>query len=187
MTVSRYLEDSAAHLRAAAASDLDAAMERAVTLVAEALRARLPVLVAGNGGSMADAQHIAGELVARFKVERAGLPVIALGTNLAALTAWSNDYDYASAYAREVEAFGRAGGVFIGLSTSGNSANVVAAAERAKALGLAVVALTGRSGGRLGPLADVLLAAPSSETPRIQEVHVALYHYLCEQVEMRCA
>lgn len=182
-SLSRYLDETAALYREAAAAGPDAAMERAVALVIAALRDDRTVLVCGNGGSMADAQHIAGELVARFRLERRGLPVIALGSNPATLTAWSNDYDYGSAYAREVEAFGTAGGVLIALSTSGNSPNVVVAAERARARGLSVIALTGRGGGRLADLADVLLAAPSTDTPRIQEIHIALYHFLCARVE----
>lgn len=187
MSVSDYLRDASLLFARAAEDGFDEAMTRAVAAVSGALTQGLPVLVCGNGGSMADAQHIAGELVARFKLERRGLPVIALGTNLATLTAWSNDYDYASAYAREVEAYGRDGAVFIGLSTSGNSANVVAAAEVAKSRGLTVVAFTGAGGGKLGALADVLFAVPSRDTPRIQELHIALYHYLCAEVEKACA
>lgn len=186
-SLSQYLLDTSDLHRRSAEASLDAAMSRALDLLVTALQARLPVLVCGNGGSMADAQHIAGELVARFRLERPGLPVLALGTNAAALTAWSNDYDYPSAYAREVEAFGRPGGVLIAITTSGNSPNVVAAAEKARALGLSVVAMTGAGGGKMTALADALLAVPSKDTPRIQEVHIALYHYLCEQVERRCA
>lgn len=186
--IQSYLRGAADTLAAAAAdTTLADATGRAVAAVTAALKAGRTVLVAGNGGSMADAQHIAGELTARFRLERRGLPVIALGTNAATLTAWSNDYDYASAYAREVDAYGRDGGVFIGLSTSGNSRNIVAAAEAARAGGLTVIALTGAGGGRLAALADILLAAPSTDTPRIQEVHIALYHFLCEQVEAACA
>lgn len=186
-SLSQYLLDTSDLHRRSAEASLDAAMDQALDLLVTALKNRLPVLVCGNGGSMADAQHIAGELVARFRLERQGLPVIALGTNAAALTAWSNDYDYPSAYAREVEAFGRPGGVLIAITTSGNSPNVVAAAEKARALGLSVVAMTGAGGGKMAALADALLAVPSKDTPRIQEVHIALYHFLCEQVELRCA
>ncbi|GAB3126811.1 D-sedoheptulose-7-phosphate isomerase [Novispirillum itersonii] len=186
-SLSQYLLDTSDLHRRSAEASLDAAMDQALDLLVTALKNRLPVLVCGNGGSMADAQHIAGELVARFRLERQGLPVIALGTNAAALTAWSNDYDYPSAYAREVEAFGRPGGVLIAITTSGNSPNVVAAAEKARALGLSVVAMTGAGGGKMAALSDALLAVPSKDTPRIQEVHIALYHFLCEQVELRCA
>lgn len=164
-----------------------AAVDRTVALLTQALRADRCVLVCGNGGSMADAQHIAGELAARFLKERRGLKCIALGTNAAFLTAWSNDYDYASALAREVDAVGEDGGVLVALSTSGNSGNVVAAAEAARAKGMTVVAMTGEGGGRLASLADVLLAVPSRSTPRIQEGHIVLYHYICEAVEAGCA
>lgn len=187
MGVSERLREAADLLKTAAEAGLDAPMERAVVLVSEALKARLPVLVCGNGGSMADAQHIAGELVARFLVDRPGLKVLALGTNPAALTAWSNDCDYESAFAREVEAYGEAGGVLIALSTSGNSPNVVAAAEKARTLGMTVVAFTGQRGGRLAAVADVPIQAPAAHTPRIQELHLPLYHYLCEMVEKACA
>lgn len=185
--IQAYLRGAADTLAAAAADTaLSDAMGRAVAAVTTALKAGRTVLVAGNGGSMADAQHIAGELASRFRLERSGLPVIALGTNAATLTAWSNDYDYTTAYAREVEAYGVSGGVFIGLSTSGNSKNILAAAEKARAKGLTVIALTGAGGGKLAAQADILLAAPSTDTPRIQEVHIALYHFLCEQVEAGC-
>ena len=169
-----------------AAGPIDNAVDAVVAVIAEALRNNRALLVCGNGGSMADAQHIAGELGARFLKERRGLKAIALGTNQALLTAWSNDYDYTSAFAREVDAYGEPGGVLLALSTSGNSPNVVAAAEAAKAKGMAVVAMTGRGGGRLAEMADHLLAVPSTSTPRIQEAHIALYHYICEAVEAAC-
>ena len=185
MDLSRYLADSAATLQATAEAGLEHAMADAVDWTAAALAARLPVLVCGNGGSAADAQHIAGELVGRFLKERRGLNVIALAANPAVLTAWANDYDYESVFARQVEAHGRAGGVLLALSTSGNSANVVQAAEAARREHMKVVAFTGEGGGRLAALAHALLAVPHRHTPRIQEGHLALYHYLCEQVEAR--
>lgn len=185
--LSQYLEATADNLRAAAAAGLDARMDQAIDRVATALRDRRTVLVCGNGGSMADALHIAGELVSRFKIERAGLPVIALGSNLSTLTAWSNDYAYDTQFAREVDAYGVQGGVLIGLSTSGNSRNVLAAFHAARARGMTTIALTGRGGGKLAALADILLDAPVTDTPRIQEIHLALYHYLCMEVEARCA
>lgn len=186
--VQTYLRGAADALAAAAAdATLADAVAKAVVMVAEALKAGKPVLVCGNGGSMADAQHIAGELTARFRLDRAGLPVIAVGTNPATLTAWSNDVDYTTAFAREVEAYGAPGGVVIGLSTSGNSKNVVAAMEKARAKGMSTIAFTGAGGGRLGGMVDILLAAPATDTPRIQEIHIALYHFLCEQVEGACA
>ncbi len=143
------------------------------------------MLVCGNGGSASDAQHIAGELVGRFLKERRALNVIALTANPAVLTALANDYDYASVFARQVEAHARPGGVLLALSTSGNSANVVQAAEAARKSQMKVVAFTGEGGGKLAPLAHALLAVPSKHTPRIQECHLALYHYLCENVERK--
>lgn len=168
--------------------DMDQRAERAVICIATALSARLPVLICGNGGSAADAMHIAGELASRFLIERRpGFKAIALGANVATLTGWSNDYAYETAFARQVEAYGEPGGVLWGLSTSGNSKNVVAAFERAKTMKMATIAMTGDGGGKLAALADVLLDVPSHSTPRIQEVHISIYHYICQRVEAQCA
>jgi D-inositol-3-phosphate glycosyltransferase len=146
------------------------------------------VLVAGNGGSMAEAQHLAAEFVGRFRLaERPGLGAIALGADPAALTAWANDVGYEDALARQVEAFGRRGDVLVGLSTSGRSANLVRSFERAHELGLATVALVGRDGGQLRALADVSLVVPAVDTQRIQEVHGVIVHLLAELVEQRLA
>ncbi len=184
--LSRYLKETADNIASAANAALDNRMAQAVDLVSEALKNKRPVLVCGNGGSMADSLHICAELVSRFKAERQGLPVIALGSNPATLTAWSNDYAYETQFAREVEAFGTEGSIIIGLSTSGNSQNVIAAFEAAREKGMKTIALTGKGGGKLAALADVLLPVPSSDTPRIQEAHVAYYHYLCMEVERTC-
>jgi D-sedoheptulose 7-phosphate isomerase len=182
-----YLTSAQDLLVKARDAGLEDRVEAAIAAMADALSSRKPVLVCGNGGSAADAQHIAGELVARFLVERPGLKVIDLVSNSATITAWSNDYDYQTVFARQVEAFGEPGGVLVAISTSGNSANVVAACERARQGGLTVIGLTGAGGGRMKGLCDVLLDVPSTETPRIQEVHVVLYHFICQQVEARCA
>lgn len=182
-----YLEDSLRVLSAARETLDPARMEAAVTAVAGALGANRALLVCGNGGSAADAQHITGELVGRFLRERRGLKAICLSSNPAILTAWANDYSYESVFARQVEAYGEAGGVLLGLSTSGNSPNVVMAFEAARKAGMTTIALTGEGGGRLAPLADILLAAPSRSTPQIQQVHLCLYHYLCLAVEARLA
>lgn len=186
MKLSDYLTESAT-ITAATASvpGQDKAMANAIKWTSAALAAGLPVLVCGNGGSASDAEHIAGELVGRFLKERRGLNVISLVSNPAVLTAWSNDYDYASVFARQVEAHGRPGGVLIALSTSGNSANIVQAAEAARQEQMKVIAFTGEGGGKLAPLAHALLTVPSKQTPRIQEGHLALYHYLCEMVELK--
>lgn len=149
----------------------------------DTLRAGNKLLLAGNGGSASDAQHIAAELVGRFELDRKGLPAIALTTNASQLTAISNDYGYEAVFARQVEAFGAKGDLFIGLTTSGNSANVVAAAEVAKAQGLTIIGMTGMSGGKLETLCDVCLKIPSANTARIQESHITIGHILCAQIE----
>lgn len=166
--------------------DFQARLDRAATLCLDALAAGRPLLVCGNGGSASDALHIAGELVGRFRKERRGLNVRALSADVAVLTAWANDYSYDTVFSRQVEAYGQAGGVLWAISTSGNSRNVLAAAEAARGLGMHVLAMTGEGGGKLAPLADVLLDVPSRDTPRIQEMHVTLYHWLCEAIEERC-
>ena len=182
-----YLAQSAVVIQESAAAIPAEAMERAVTLCVEAFRQGKALLVCGNGGSASDAMHIAGELVGRFLKERPALRCICLADNPATMTAWANDYDYASVFARQVEAFGAEGAVLLGISTSGNSPNVVQAAEKARKMGMTVISLTGEGGGKLAPLSDVILAAPSKSTPLIQQVHICLYHYLCAQVEARMA
>ncbi len=187
MSAAAYLRGAAALLDAAAAAPLDAPAAAAVDALAAACRARRAVLVCGNGGSAADAMHIAGELVGRFRRERAGFKAVALGSDPAVATAWANDYDYESAFAREVEALGEAGGVAWGLSTSGNSENVVRALRRAREIGMTALAMTGAGGGRLAGAADILIAVPSRDTARVQEVHRCLYHYVCDELEKRLA
>jgi D-sedoheptulose 7-phosphate isomerase len=142
-----------------------------------------PVLVCGNGGSAADAQHIAGELVGRFLRERQALNVRALSTDTSIITAWANDVSYDSVFSRQVEAYGDSDGILWAISTSGNSKNVILAAKYAKKIGMKVLGLTGHNGGELSNFADILIAVPSNNTPRIQEMHMMIYHYLCEQVE----
>ena len=180
-----YLETSIEGLAALRAHDLSGAIERAIDLIVAALGAGKPMLVCGNGGSAADAQHIAGELVGRFLRERKAYNVIALGTDTSVVTAWSNDYSFETLFARQVEAHGCKGAVLLAISTSGNSKNVLAAAEVARQQGMTVIALTGEGGGKLKPLADVLLDVPSRFTPVIQQGHLCLYHYLCGAIEER--
>lgn len=183
MSIAAYLEDSIAVLRRTAET-LDAGrVERAVDLIAGALGKNRALLVCGNGGSASDAQHITGELVGRFLKDRRALKAICLTSNPAVMTAWSNDHSYETAFARQVEAYGEPGGVILGLSTSGNSPNVVRAFESARAAGMKTIAMTGEGGGRLAPLSDVLLDVPSRSTPLIQQVHLCLYHHICERVE----
>jgi D-sedoheptulose 7-phosphate isomerase len=158
-----------------------------IDLLDDAFRAGHKLLVFGNGGSAADALHLAAELVGRFAAERRGLPAIALTTNQAVLTAWSNDYSFEDVFARQVEALGLPGDVALGISTSGRSANVVNAMRRARDLGLRTVGLTGEGGGAIADVADVLLAVPLTETARIQEVHLVTYHAICAALEQRIA
>jgi D-sedoheptulose 7-phosphate isomerase len=162
---------------------IQSVVSEAVQVISDALIAHKPLLVCGNGGSASDALHISGELVGRFLRERRALNVICLNANVSVLTAWSNDYDYSSAFARQVEAHGSLGGVLWGISTSGNSSNVVSAFETARSIGMKTVALTGEGGGHLTALADVLIDVPSRSTPRIQELHLPLYHFICESIE----
>jgi D-sedoheptulose 7-phosphate isomerase len=182
-----YLRNSQQVIEAAIAAIPEATMERAVDASVEALGRGLPLLVCGNGGSASDAMHITGELVGRFLKERRALNAVCLSSNPSVLTAWSNDYSYDSVFARQVEAYGVSGGVVLGLSTSGNSSNVIKAFEVAHGMEMTTVALTGEGGGRLRALAHHLLAVPSRSTPLIQQVHICLYHYLCARIETRLA
>jgi phosphoheptose isomerase len=155
----------------------------AASAVARSVRDGGKVLAFGNGGSAADAQHVAAELVGRLERERGAIAAIALTTDTSVLTAVANDYSFERVFVRQIEALGRAGDVALAISTSGNSRNVVAAAETAKRLGLVVVALTGSDGGALGRAADVHVNVPEPDTARAQEVHRTLLHVLCELVE----
>ena len=184
-TLGDYLAESAALLTAAAGAIGQPAVDAAVDAIVGALSAGKPLLVCGNGGSACDAMHITGELVARFLHERRALKAICLSNNPAVMTAWSNDHSFATAMARQVEAYGEPGAVLLGISTSGNSENILAAFERAKEMGMVTVALTGEGGGKIAALADHLLAVPSRHTPLIQQVHVCIYHYLCQRIEQR--
>lgn len=146
------------------------------------LRAGGKIIFAGNGGSFADAQHLSAEFVSRFKFDRAPLASLALGTNNSAISAIGNDYGYDQVFARELEAVARPGDVFVGISTSGNSPNILAAAEKAVALGISCFCLTGRTGGKLAGICECL-RMPSDETARIQECHITIGHIICGLVE----
>ena len=164
-------------------SALHAQLEDAVARCIEALRNGRKLLFCGNGGSAADAQHWAGELVSRFYYDRPGLAAIALTTDSSILTAIGNDYGYDYVFARQVEALGQAGDVLVAISTSGNSPNVLRAADVARARGMQVIAFTGRSGGKLLSMSDLCFRMPSDETPRIQEGHEFVGHLLCALIE----
>lgn len=182
---SALFRQAAANMSSVADSAYPASISRAVDLLFEIFTAGGKLLVFGNGGSSADAQHFAAELVGRFSGERRALPAIALTTNQALLTAWSNDYSFDDVFARQIEALGAPGDVAFGISTSGRSLNVVRALERARARGLRTIGLTGADGGAMAPLCDVLLSVPLSTTARIQEVHLVTYHAICAAVESR--
>ena len=148
-----------------------------------ALRAGHKILFFGNGGSAADSQHIAAELVSRFRRDREALPAIALTTDTSILTSVGNDYSFAEVFARQIAALGRPGDVALGISTSGNSPNVLQAMQVAKARGLVTVGFTGREGGKLKDSVDLCLRVPSQNTARIQEAHITVAHILCEIIE----
>ena len=154
-------------------------------LIAERVRKGGKVLVFGNGGSAADAQHFAGELVGRFTKEGPPIPALALTTDTAIMTAVGNDYGYEHIFKRQVEAHARPDDIAVGISTSGNSTNVLEAMEVAKARGVLTVGMTGEDGGKLAALVDHLFAVPSKDTPRIQEAHHLMNHILCELLEER--
>ena len=162
---------------------LISALKSAVEAMAAAFRNGFKVLFCGNGGSAADAQHLAAELSGRFYMERKPLFAEVLHGNTSFLTAVGNDYGFEEVFARGVEAQGRAGDVLVVLSTSGISPNVLQAASRAKAIGLTVIGLTGKSGGKLPQHCDILLKCPSENTPRIQECHILLGHIMCQLIE----
>jgi D-sedoheptulose 7-phosphate isomerase len=152
-------------------------------LILGALRSGNKILLCGNGGSAADAQHIAAELVGRFKKERKPLPALALHVNTSSLTAIGNDYSYDQVFAREVLAHGRSGDVLIAITTSGNSKNILQAVQVARENNICVVGLTGATGGNLKSLCEVCLCVPSTNTPRIQEMHILIGHIICQLIE----
>jgi len=158
-------------------------MNRVAAELIAAYRAGKKTLIAGNGGSAADAQHIAAEFVSRFYFDRPALASIALTTDTSALTAIGNDYGYEFLFSRQLEANGSPGDIYIAISTSGNSKNVLKSLESARKMGIKTVGLTGRSGGKMKELVDYCICVPSDETPRIQETHILIGHILCSAVE----
>lgn len=159
------------------------AVEKAAMACIRCIRDGRKILLAGNGGSAADAQHIAGEFVSRFAFDRPGLAAIALTTDTSILTAIGNDYGYEKLFARQIQALGQRGDVFIGYSTSGMSPNILMALEEAREKGMICIGLTGNRGGPMKSLCEYLLEVPSSDTPKIQEGHLVLGHILCGLVE----
>lgn len=158
-------------------------VKQSASLLAETLKAGGKLLIMGNGGSAADAQHIAAELIGRYKIERRGLAAIALTTDSSILTAWSNDYSYETVFSRQVEALGQPGDIVWGISTSGNSKNVIRAFESAKSMGLTSLGMLGRDGGRLAAMSDIAMVVPLEATDQIQTAHLLTYHTLCAYLD----
>ena len=156
-----------------------------VDAVTAALKAGNKILLFGNGGSAADAQHLAGEFVNRFIIERPPLPAVALTTDTSVITSIGNDYDFSEIFSKQVRAIGQKGDIAWGMSTSGTSANVVKALETAKKIGMVTIGLTGRDGGDIAKIADHTLIVSSTSTPRIQEVHITAGHVICEMVDFK--
>jgi D-sedoheptulose 7-phosphate isomerase len=183
-TADGYLASTASTLELVRRECLDGILD-AARRISASIRADGKILACGNGGSAADAQHFATEFVSTLTLDhvRPSIPAIALTTDTSLLTAVANDFGFEHVFERQVDALGRAGDVLVAISTSGNSANVVLAAERAKAAGLDVVALTGASGGALAPVADVAIRVPSESTPHIQECHLAIEQLIALLVE----
>ncbi|WP_456472565.1 D-sedoheptulose 7-phosphate isomerase [Methanocaldococcus sp.] len=160
-------------------------LRKAIEIIVEALKNGNKVLICGNGGSAADAQHFAAEIVGRFKLERKGFPAIALTTDTSILTAIGNDYGFDKIFERQVEALGKKGDILVSISTSGNSENVIRAVNKAKEIGIFTIGLLGKGGGKLKDIVDLALIVPSNDTARIQECHLTIYHVICEEVEKR--
>lgn len=158
-------------------------IEKAAKIIIDSLRTGGKLLVCGNGGSAADSQHIVAELVGRFKKERKALAAIALTTNTSTLTAIANDYGYDVTFLRQVEALGKDQDVLLGISTSGNSKNVIEAVKKARSIGMKTVGLLGQDGGKLRKECDLAIVVNSKDTPRIQESHMTVGHILCELIE----
>jgi len=158
-------------------------IEEAIKTITNAFRNKHKIMLAGNGGSAADAQHIAGELVNRFNFDRPGLPAIALTTDSSVLTAIGNDHGFSKLFARQIEALGNTGDVFVGISTSGNSPDIIEALKTCKEKHILTIGLTGLKGGLMKGMCDICICVPSEDTPRIQEVHILIGHIICSIVE----
>ncbi len=158
-------------------------IEKAINLISDSLKNQGKVMVFGNGGSAADAQHFAGEIVGRYKKERKGYPAIALTTDTSIITSVANDYSFDAIFSRQIEALGKKGDIAFGISTSGNSKNVIEGIKKAKELGISTICLLGKDGGKLKDLAELSIVIPSDNIPRIQEAHILIIHIICEEVE----
>ena len=181
-TIKQILKDSIA-VKESVAKDQTVNIESAAKAIIVSLKSGGKILIFGNGGSAADSQHFAAELVGRFKKERKALGAIALSVNTSTLTAIANDYGYEASFARQVEALGKIGDIAFGISTSGNSKNVIAAVNKAKTIGLKTIGLLGCGGGELAKVCDLSIVVGSKDTPRVQESHITIIHILCELIE----
>lgn len=175
--------NAASSLLVRSAAELAPEIERASAMLVEALRCGRCIFFAGNGGSATEAEHLAGELLGRYKAERRPLPAVALGTDLGVLTAIANDYGYTDAFARQFEGLARQGDVLVILSTSGDSANLIELLRRASARQVRSIGLLGRDGGRCRDLVDLPIVVPSDDVARIQEVHLVIGHSLCAEID----
>lgn len=181
--IEQRLTDHLEVLQKVMTSDLPQKLQQCAECVAKALAEGHKVLFCGNGGSAADSQHLAAEFVGRFQKERKGLPAIALTVDTSVLTAVANDYGYDTVFARQVQALGSQGDVLVGISTSGNSRNVLLAVEAAKAKGITCIGMTAEGGGKMAETCNICLAVPSKVTARAQEMHILMGHILCELVD----
>ncbi|MGA8110000.1 MAG: D-sedoheptulose 7-phosphate isomerase [Acidobacteriaceae bacterium] len=184
--ITEYLDESMRALEAFAQSgDAHRSIQTFADVITAALTAHGKLLIAGNGGSAGDAQHIAGEFLSRLFFDRAPLPAIALTTDTSVLTAVGNDYGYEKVFERQILGLGQPGDVFLGISTSGKSPNVLRALEAARSKGLITLGLTGASAGPMGPLCDHIFCSPTSKTSVIQQIHIVVAHLVCGLVEQR--
>jgi len=159
-------------------------IDKVVTLIKTAISSENKLLIAGNGGSAADSQHMAAEFVSKFYFDRVALPAIALTTDTSILTSISNDYEYSNIFSRQIEALGKSGDVFIAITTSGNSINLIEASKICRNKGIVVVGLTGNNGGKLKDFCDICIDIDDDDTPRIQETHLLVEHIICELIEL---
>ncbi len=162
-------------------------IEKGVDIMEKVIKNKSKILVAGNGGSTADALHMVAELIGRFYKEREPIPAIALPSNPSVITEIGNDYDFKYVFKRQIEGLGNRGDLFIGISTSGNSENVIEALKVARERGMYTIGLSGKTGGKMKEFTDICYCVPSADTPRIQEVHIMIIHILCEFLEERIA
>ncbi|MCD6532055.1 SIS domain-containing protein [bacterium] len=185
--VRRNFEESAQLMGSLSDEDFLERVSQAAEKIVGAIDSGGKVIVAGNGGSAADAQHFVAELVGRFQRERHGFPAVAITTNTSVLTALANDYSFEKVFSRQIEALARPGDVFVGISTSGNSPNIVSAFETAKSLGIFSIGLLGKGGGKCAGMCDLPIIVPHNKTARIQEAHILIIHAICDAVETTLA